>query len=259
MNGSALGFRFRSLIFWIVCLLGFTAPWDLVLHLDGTGPNSHVWGQLAVMLSRGGAMSISAAFNLVLVVGIACALLGAGMRSWGSAYLGVEVMSDAKLRADGVVVSGPYAYVRNPLYLGGWLNTLALAMLMPVSGAVFTLVVMTGLQWFTILREEAFLRGQLGEAYEAYCARVPRMWPSLRRLRSEESDPTHAMGPHEWGTHVQPRWGQALLAEIFVWGVAVSFAVFGWWYDSRVLIQCVVVSLGVSLVVKGLVKPREKA
>jgi hypothetical protein len=77
MNPTALGFRLRSWIFLVVLALGFTAPWDLVLQLDGSGPNSHVWGQLAVLLSRGGALSISAAFNLVLVVGIVCAVAAA--------------------------------------------------------------------------------------------------------------------------------------------------------------------------------------
>src|ERR1035437_10694442 len=174
MNATALGFRFRFWIFLVVYTLGFTAPWDLVLPVDGTGPNSHVWGQLAVLLSRGGALSISAAFNLVLVVGFVCAVAGAWMRTWGSAYLGVDVMSDAKMRADGVVADGPYAHLRNPLYVGAWLNTMALALLMPASGALFTLVLMVAFQVHTILREEAFLRAKLGEPYVAYCAQVSR-------------------------------------------------------------------------------------
>lgn len=244
MNASGIGFRLRGWIFVAVCVLGFTAPWDWALHLDGAGPNSHVWGQLAVLLSRirtpgGGAVSISAAFNLVLAVGIGFAFAGAWLRTWGAAYLGVEVVQDPTLRADAVVTDGPYAYVRNPLYLGGWLNTLALAMLMPVSGAVFVLVVMGGLMVHTILREEAFLRGQLGEAYADYCGRVPRIWPALR---GGVSSPGKAVP-----------WGQAVGAEIFLWGTAVSFAALGWRYDAHLLIQCVVVWFGVGLVVRGLV------
>src|SRR5580692_10992446 len=135
MKVASRAFRYRFWIILVVHALGFTAPWDWAVHVDGTGPNSHVWGQLAVMLSRGGAMSISAAFNLILAVGIVCAFAGAWMRTWGSAYLGVDVMRDTNLRADAVVAAGPYAHVRNPLYLGAWLNTLALALLMPPSGA----------------------------------------------------------------------------------------------------------------------------
>jgi protein-S-isoprenylcysteine O-methyltransferase Ste14 len=245
MNASALGFRFRSFIFVVVVLLGFTAPWNWALHLDGTGPNSHVWGQLAVLLSRGGAMSISAAFNLVLAVGIVCALAGAWLRTWGAAYLGVEVVQDPTLRADAVVAQGPYAYMRNPLYVGGWLGLLALAMLMPVSGAVFVLAVIGALMVHTILREEAHLRGQLGAAYAEYCARVPRLVPALRRRGAAEP------GTVSPGT-ISPHWGRAAAAEIFMWGVAASFAALGWRYDAHLLIQCVLVWFGVGLVVRGL-------
>ena len=221
----------------VVYTLGFVAPWDLALHLDGSGPNSHVWGQLAVLLSRGGAMSISAAFNLVLAVGIVCAVLGAWMRTWGSAYLGVDVMRDENLRADEVVADGPYGHVRNPLYVGTWLNTLALALLMPASGAIFTIVFVVAFQVHLILREEAFLRGKLGEAYVSYCAAVPRLIPAVRAGVAASG--------------AKARWGRAATAEIFMWLSAISFAVLGWRYDAHLLIQCVLVSLGVSLVVKG--------
>lgn len=237
MKLSALGFRYRSLIFLAICILGFTAPWDYALHLDGTGPNSHVWGQLAVLLSKGGALSIASVFNLLLVVGILCAFVGAVLRTWGSAYLGIDVMRDQNMRADEVVADGPYRYVRNPLYLGMWFNALALALLMPVSGAIFMLVLAVAITIRTILREEAFLRTQLGDTYIAYCAKVPRLLPALR--------------PRIASSGAKPRWPQAALAEIFMWGVAVSFLVLGWRYDAHLLIQCVLVWLGVSLVGRG--------
>ena len=238
MKATALEFRLRFWIFLVVYTLGFVAPWDLALHLDGRGPNAHVWGQLAVLLSRGGAMSISAAFNLVLVVGIVCAAAGAWLRVWGSAYLGADVMQDSQLRGEGVVGDGPYRYVRNPLYLGTWLNLLALALLMPPSGAVFTIVLVVGFQIRLILAEEAFLTAKLGDAYTAYCARVPRLLPALQ--------------PRVAASGAQPRWTQAALAEIFMWGSAASFAVLGWRYDAMLLTQCVLVWLGVSLIVKAL-------
>jgi len=241
MKASTLEFRFRFWIFMAVYTLGFTAPWDFWLHLDGTGPNAHVWARLAVLLSRNGLMNISAAFNAVLVFGIVCAAAGAWMRTWGSAYLGVDVMSDAKMRSDGVVADGPYRYVRNPLYLGTWIHTLALALLMPVSGAIFTLVFVVGFQLRLILAEEAFLNEKLGEPYHAYCAKVPRLLPSL--------------GPQVAASGARPQWMRAAVAEIFVWGVTASYAVLGWRYDANLLIQCVLVWLGVSLVVKGFRRP----
>jgi protein-S-isoprenylcysteine O-methyltransferase Ste14 len=250
MKATRIEFRNRFWIIMAIYVLGFVAPWDFVLHLDGAGPNgagnAHVWGLLAVLLSQGGAMSIAAAFNLLLAVAIACALAGAWLRTWGSAYLGADVMRDTSMRSDGVVADGPYRYVRNPLYLGSWLNLLALALLMPASGAVFAIAMLIAFHLRLILGEEAFLREKLGEPYAAYCAKVSRILPALR--------------PQVAASGARPRWGQAALAEIFMWGSAVSFAVLGWRYNATLLLQCVLVSLGVALVVKAFASGRgEKA
>ena len=237
MKATALEFRLRFWIFMVVYTLGFVAPWDLWLHLDGSGPNAHVWARLAVVLSRGGAVTIGAAFNVVLVAGILCALVGAWLRTWGSAYLGADVMRDGSLHGARLIADGPYRYMRNPLYLGTWLNLLALTLLMPPSGAVFTIVFVVGFQVRLILGEEAFLRVKLGEAYAAYCAKVPRLLPALR--------------PQVAGSGARAQWGRAALAEIFMWGTAAAYAVLGWRYDANLLLRCVLVSLGVSLIVKA--------
>jgi protein-S-isoprenylcysteine O-methyltransferase Ste14 len=237
LKATALEFRWRFWIFLVIYVLGFVAPWDLALHLDGTGPNAHVWGQLAVLLSKSGALSIAAAFNLLLVAGILCAFAGAWLRTWGSAHLGADVMRESTMRGEGVVADGPFRYLRNPLYVGSWLMTLTLALLMPPSGAIFTIVLMVVFQLRLILGEEAFLRARLGDPYADYCRQVPRLWPVMRSgVR---------------GSGARPRWGQAVLAEIFMWGVAVSFAVLGWRYNARLLIQCVLVSVGVSLIARA--------
>jgi len=156
----------------------------------------------------------------------------------------VDVMSDEQMRGDAVVVDGPYRYVRNPLYLGAWFNLLALTLLMPPSGAIFSLVLVVLFQVRLIFGEEAFLREKLGEAYAAYCARVPRLLPALR--------------PRVAASGARAQWGRAALAEIFMWGTAVSYAVLGWRYDANLLLRCVLVSLGVSLIVKAL-RMRETA
>jgi protein-S-isoprenylcysteine O-methyltransferase Ste14 len=237
MKASEFEFRFRFWIIVAIYTLGLIAPWDFWLHLDGTGPNTHVWARLAMLLYKDAGLTIGAAFNLVLVLGIVCAGAGAWMRTWGSAYLGVDVMSDKNFRGDGVVANGPYRYMRNPLYVGTWIHTLALALLMPVSGAIFTIVFIIVFQIRLILGEEAFLRAKLGEPYVEYCAQVPRILPSLRPR-------VPASGAH-------PRWLQAALAEIFMWGVTASFAVLGWQYDAHLLLRCVLVWLGVSLIVRA--------
>jgi len=280
MKATTFEFRFRFWILVAIFALGFTAPWDRALHLDGTGPNTHVWGQLAVALSRAG-VNITAAFNVVLVVGIVFAFAGAALRTWATANLGPEVMRGETLRGGSVstsvegaehladaehegnspfaarrmghpelVVEGPYRFVRNPLYLGAWLNALALALLMPPSGAIFTLVLLVVFQLRLMLAEEAWLGEKLGAAYSEYCARVPRIVPTVR-AGAARSHPSGA-----WMGHPQlKRWGNAALAEIFLWGTAISFAAVGWQYNAHLLIQCVLVSLGLALVVMGTAMP----
>jgi protein-S-isoprenylcysteine O-methyltransferase Ste14 len=259
MKASGFEFRYR---FWIILAiygLGFWAPWDYAVHLDGAGPNAHVWGWLAALLAKAGAMDITSAFNVLLVLGIVCATAGAMLRTWGSAYLGAEVMRDVEMRGDGMVAEGPYRLMRNPLYVGSWLGTVALALLMPPSGAVFTLVVLIGFQVRLILGEEAFLRAKLGEGYVRYCAEAPRVFPKLRKPTSPVRDPfgelragcSTSSGQVVGHPGARARWGQAALAEVAMWGVAASFAVLGWQYNANLLLRGVLVSLGVSLVVKG--------
>jgi protein-S-isoprenylcysteine O-methyltransferase Ste14 len=238
MNASPLEFRFRFLILTLLYVLGFVAPWNYALHFD----TIRTWQLLAAWVYRTGWMSFSGATVAILVLGIVVAFLAALLRTWGSAYLGISVVHSGGLHGDGVVAAGPYRWVRNPLYLGTFLHTLALALLMPPSGAVFCIVGVWFFQLRLIGAEEAFLSGRMGEGYAAYCARVPRLLPALRPRLAE--------------SEVRPAWGQAFVGEIYMWGVVVSFAVAGWRYNSLLVIQGVLISLGVSLVVRAFLPKR---
>lgn len=232
-------FRFRYPLHWVIYLLGFFAPWNYAIHLDPPGPNAHVWGLLAVNLSQAG-MSITGAFNLLLSIGIFFALAGAMLRTWGSAYISPGVVASPQLHtaAGRLLEDGPYRRLRNPLYLGTFLHALALSLLMPRSGAIFTIVCIGGLQVALALAEQRYLLVKFGQAYEAYCALVPAVWPAFRSKLK--------------GTGAHPLWVSAFLSEIALWGVAGSFTVAGWLYNARVLTQCVLVSWGVSLLVRAL-------
>jgi protein-S-isoprenylcysteine O-methyltransferase Ste14 len=222
-----------------VYVLGFWAPWDLLAPLDPRGPNAHLWGMLSARLAETGMVRIEAAFELLLSLGIGFAIAAAWLRTWGTAYLGGEVVHDSMMHGDAVVADGPYRYVRNPLYLGILLHTLALALLMPPSGAAFAIVMIGVVQLRLIGAEDAFLTARLRDTYMAYKARVRAVMPSLR--------------PRIARTGIQAGWGKAVLEEIYFWGAAGSFAVAGWHYNALLLIKCVIVSLGVSLVVRGFV------
>ncbi len=148
------------------------------------------------------------------------------------------------MHGDSVVAAGPYRRVRNPLYLGTFIHALPLALLMLPSGALFTVVLIGLLQLRLIFAEESFLSAKLGEPYREYCALVPRLVPSLT--------------PRVPASPARPRWGMAFLGEIYMWGVFISFAALGWRYNSMLIIQGVLISLGVSLVARAFV-PKARA
>jgi protein-S-isoprenylcysteine O-methyltransferase Ste14 len=233
MKASPTEFRFRFLILAVIYCLGFVASWNYWLHLDSI----RTWQLLAAWPARSGWISFSAATIIVLVFGIVCALKGAVLRTWGSAYLGTSVVQDAAMHGEGVVAAGPYRHVRNPLYLGTFAHTFALALLMPPSGAVFCILAVGVFQLRLIAAEESFLAAKLGEPYLAYCAKVSRLW--------------FAISPRVPATATRPNWPTAFLGEIYMWGVVITFAVLGWRYNSILLIKGILIFLGISLVVRA--------
>ncbi len=242
MKASAFEFKHRYSIHTLIYLLGFFAPWNYALHLDPPGPISHVWGLLATNLTQLGLSSFTNPFNLLLGIAIFFACAGAALRTWGSAYLGSDIVQSEAMHlaaGDGILTDGPFGHLRNPLYLGTFLHTLALALLMPRSGAIFAIVLIGLLQVRLMLGEEAYLTAKLGTPYVAYCKLVPRVFPALRRKVA-------AAG-------LRPRWAQAVLGETYFWGVAIAFAAVGWKYNTQLLIQGVLVAVGLSLVARALV------
>jgi protein-S-isoprenylcysteine O-methyltransferase Ste14 len=236
MKATALEFRFRFVIHLIIYVLGFTTPWDRWLHLDA---GRTTWLLLASWFARNRWLNFDAATIAVLILGILCTLAAACLRTWGSAYLGTVIVKDASMHGDQIVAAGPYRYVRNPLYLGTFLNTLALALLMPPSGAIFC-IILTGLFELRIIAaEEAFLTTKLGEPYLTYTKQVARLIPAIT--------------PRVPPSPATPNWPTAFLGEIYMWGAFLSFAVAGWRYNAFLIIRGVLISLGVSLVARAFI------
>jgi hypothetical protein len=102
--------------------------------------------------------------------GVALCFVGATLRYWGSGYLRKDTRP---------AVGGPYAFVRNPLYLGTYLMALGTAAaagsywLFGVLSVVFAMI-----YHFIILDEETKLEKIFGEPYREYCARVSRFFPN---------------------------------------------------------------------------------
>jgi len=80
-----------------------------------------------------------------------------------------------------VTSTGPYAYTRNPLYLGSIIMAAGFAVAARSLWIVAVLVVLFLLIYVPVIRsEEAFLRSQFPD-YEDYARRVPRLFPRLSK------------------------------------------------------------------------------
>ena len=109
--------------------------------------------------------------------------------TWRSLMLGaIGVLAGLFIRAlasghvrknEALATSGPYAYTRNPLYLGSLVMGLGFCVAARSWWVGAALVVMFVAIYLPVIRdEEAFLRGKFPE-FEEYARRVPRMFPRL--------------------------------------------------------------------------------
>lgn len=110
--------------------------------------------------------------------GILLCFVGASLRYWASGYL----RKDSR-----PAVGGPYAYVRNPLYLGTYLMALGTALAIQNWWLLASItVVFAVLYHFIILDEETKLQAIFGEPYFKYCEWVPRFFPRLWPAQATE-------------------------------------------------------------------------
>jgi hypothetical protein len=109
----------------------------------------------------------------LMIAGLAVALLGIFVRGWAA----------GAIRKNSVLTTyGPYAFTRNPLYLGSFLIGLGVAI---ASGVLWILVlfavVFALVYGRTMRREEKRLASLFGEEFERYSRAVPRFVPRPAR------------------------------------------------------------------------------
>ena len=157
----------------------------LPLFLIGSASLLFSRARMATLLARllstqfGG---LGRGFWLHAIYGLATVLMGLGAfwRTWGSAYLGTNVVQDKQLHTERLVGDGPFRRTRNPLYLGNLLMVLGLGIMVSALACLIVVMGMWILLRVFIRDEEAGLEETHGESYRAYRAAVPRMLPALR-------------------------------------------------------------------------------
>jgi protein-S-isoprenylcysteine O-methyltransferase Ste14 len=110
----------------------------------------------------------------MLWLGYFLVIIGALGRGYCSAYIGGR-------KNDVVVREGPFAVVRNPLYVFSFLAMVGIGL---QSGMLTILILLVGAFMLyypaVVAKEENFLRHKFGEAYLKYTQEVPRWIPNLK-------------------------------------------------------------------------------
>lgn len=242
MRASAIEFRLRMAINTVIIVLGFWSPWIEAWRI---GHRVSLVEWLALELSRTGATSFAVSTVVVIIVAALFSMMGVTFRIWGSAYLDPSTVNRPDMVAGRVMADGPYRFVRNPLYIGLWCMVAAMAFLMPATGALFVIVLITIFIVRLALGEEAFLKERSGETYVAYVRAVPRFLPRLRGAPAPGGAETH--------------WLRAVLTELTPIGIFVAIVVYSRNYDLALAGRLILIFFGASLVVRafipGVIKP----
>jgi len=109
-------------------------------------------------------------------VGIGLGVLGAALMLWAAFTLWRHDTTVMPHRgSSALVTSGPFRWLRNPIYLGDVLIFLAAGEITKNIWFVLLAPVFAGLvTWLAILPEERYLEAKFGDAYRAYKARTRR-------------------------------------------------------------------------------------
>jgi len=123
-----------------------------------------------------------------LIVGFFIALIGELIRFWGVSWAGSETRTTGGVGGTYLVISGPFAHVRNPLYVGNILMYLGLGIM---SMALFPYLQIVAILFFIVQydfivkEEEGFLEKKFGSDYQKFLQNVPRFFPRLTKYKDD--------------------------------------------------------------------------
>lgn len=146
-----------------------------------------------------------------LVVGAIVALPGLVLRAWASGHL---------KKNEALATTGPYAYTRNPLYLGSFIMGVGFTI---AAGRVFLIlifVIMILGIYLPVMRVESETLAELfGKKYERYASEVPLFWPRFSPHRRNEIDFDGAL-------YLRYREYRATVGTVIAWALLTAKAIY---------------------------------
>ena len=146
-----------------------------------------------------------------LALGIVFIIVGLAMRAVASGYLN---------KNEQLATSGPYAYTRNPLYLGSVIMAMGFAIVArSLWIALILAAVFTGIYLPVIRAEETYLAQRFPEFAE-YARRVPRFIPKPGQL-------DRPRGIFSWGLYWKHREYNATIGSAAILAVLIAKLLWG--------------------------------
>ncbi len=136
---------------------------------------------IILMLFVGKPTAWSAILGTLLVVA------GELFRIYSVAFIGSISRTRKGSLGGALITSGPFAYMRNPLYVGNFFILFGFAVLSASFGLILFSVLLFAFQYYWIVQyEEGLLVAKFGQAYVDYQMQVPawlpKKWPVLAEI-----------------------------------------------------------------------------
>jgi protein-S-isoprenylcysteine O-methyltransferase Ste14 len=143
-----------------------------------------------------------------LIVGGAVTLPGLALRAWASGHL---------RKNESLAVTGPYAYTRNPLYLGSFLMGLGFTIAAGQVWLVIVFIVMILGIYLPVMRVEAATLADLfGKKYLRYAKEVPLLLPRLSPYTRASAD------TFDRSLYLRYREYRAAIGVVIAWGLLAA-------------------------------------
>ena len=128
------------------------------------------------------ATALTATLGLILIV------FGELFRVYSVAFIGTVSRTRSHSTGQKLITSGPFSYMRNPLYVGNFGITAGVALFGGVIWIFVATVLLFAVQYYFIVRfEEDLLLERFGEEYAEFMRSTPRWVPAqLPKLESVE-------------------------------------------------------------------------
>lgn len=124
-----------------------------------------------------------------IAIGLSIAIVGELIRLWGVSWAGSETRT-TNVGGTFLIISGPFGYVRNPLYVGNILMYTGLGIM---SYSLFPYLQLAGLiffviqYYFIVSSEEGYLKNHFGEQYTEYTKNVNRFFPRFTPYKTKNN------------------------------------------------------------------------